>query len=88
MYDGHVRYAKDAFEGLRLMDKIMARKAGGVELVDPEEEAKAAERKARRERSLRIAEKRKAEQAEQPEEELPARSDVATDVKISAGSAR
>jgi 5-methyltetrahydrofolate--homocysteine methyltransferase len=79
MYDGYVRYAKDAFEGLRLMEKIMVRKAGGADLVDPEEEAAAAERKARHERSARIAEKRKAKQAE---EELPARSDVTTEVPV------
>jgi 5-methyltetrahydrofolate--homocysteine methyltransferase len=82
MYDGHVRYAKDAFEGLRMMDRIMTTKETGESLVTPEEEEKAAERKARRERSLRIAEKRKAEQGDQTEEEPPSRSDVATDVPV------
>ncbi|QIZ33733.1 methionine synthase [Saccharopolyspora sp. ASAGF58] len=79
LYEGEVRYARDAFEGLRLMDSIMARKRGGVVAPDPAEEAKKAERKARRERSLRIAEKRKAAVAE------PApvsRSDVAADVPV------
>jgi 5-methyltetrahydrofolate--homocysteine methyltransferase len=81
IYEGQVRYARDAFEGLRLMDRIMTRKRGGGDVVDPEEEAKAAERKARRARSLRIAEARKA--AREPEE-APARSDVAVDVPVPA----
>ncbi|MFI9812154.1 methionine synthase [Saccharothrix variisporea] len=79
-YLGEVRYARDAFEGLRLMDAIMAAKRGETPLVDPEAERKAAERKARRERSLRIAAARKAAQVEEP---LPTgRSDVAVDVPI------
>ncbi|MEO9330140.1 methionine synthase [Gordonia aurantiaca] len=83
VYEGDVHYARDAFEGLRLMDEIMARKRG--EGPDPDSEeakaaaAKAAERKARHERSKRIAEKRKA--AETPVE-VPARSDVAADNEI------
>ncbi|MFT4086280.1 MAG: methionine synthase [Gordonia sp. (in: high G+C Gram-positive bacteria)] len=80
IYDGDVRYARDAFEGLTLMDEIMAIKRG--EGPDPDSEeakaaaAKVAERKARRERSKRIAEKRK---AAEPKIEVPARSDVAAD---------
>jgi 5-methyltetrahydrofolate--homocysteine methyltransferase len=77
-----VRYARDAFEGLRLMDAIMAAKRGEAPLVDPEAEAKAAERKARRERSLRIAAARKAATVE--EESFAGRSDVATDNPIPA----
>ncbi|MBY4574720.1 methionine synthase [Gordonia paraffinivorans] len=83
VYEGDVHYARDAFEGLRLMDEIMARKRG--EGPDPDSEeakaaaAKAAERKARHERSKRIAEKRKA--AETPVE-VPERSDVAADNEI------
>ncbi|WP_285487954.1 methionine synthase [Amycolatopsis taiwanensis] len=80
LYHGQVRYARDAFEGLRLMDTIMAVKRGEAPAVDPAEEAKRAERKARRARSLRIAEARKA--AQEPEGPLPARSDVATDVPL------
>ncbi|MCE7002327.1 methionine synthase [Kibdelosporangium philippinense] len=79
MYQGHVHYARDAFEGLRLMDRVMAAKRGEVPEVDAEVEAKAAERKARRERAQRIAAARK---AAEPAVELPARSDVATDVPI------
>ncbi|WP_280511155.1 methionine synthase [Nocardia farcinica] len=83
VYEGDVHYARDAFEGLRLMDEIMARKRG--EAPDPNspeavaEREKAAERKARHERSKRIAEKRKA--AETPVE-VPARSDVAADLPV------
>ncbi len=81
LYPGEVRYARDAFEGLRLMDSIMTRKRGGTVLADPREEVKAAERKARRERSLRIAQARRAREAG-TEGPVPARSDVATDVPI------
>jgi 5-methyltetrahydrofolate--homocysteine methyltransferase len=81
LYAGEVRYARDAFEGLRLMDSIMTRKRGGTVLVDPREDAKAAERKARRERSLRIAQARRAKEAG-AEAPVPARSEVATDVPI------
>jgi 5-methyltetrahydrofolate--homocysteine methyltransferase len=81
LYAGEVRYARDAFEGLRLMESIMARKRGGAVVADPGEQAKAAERKARRERSLRIAQARRAREADTGEP-FPARSDVATDVPI------
>jgi 5-methyltetrahydrofolate--homocysteine methyltransferase len=86
LYEGEVHYARDAFEGLKLMDTIMSVKRG--EVVEPgspealEAEAareKEAERKARHERSKRIAEKRKA--AEEPVE-VPERSDVAADVEV------
>ncbi|MDS1113743.1 methionine synthase [Gordonia westfalica] len=83
IYEGDVHYARDAFEGLRLMDDIMSRKRGGGPDPDSEEAkaeaAKTAERKARHERSKRIAAKRKA--AETPVE-VPARSDVAADNEI------
>ncbi|MGB6163058.1 MAG: methionine synthase [Pseudonocardiaceae bacterium] len=83
LYPGEVRYARDAFEGLRLMDSIMTRKRGGTVLADPKEEAKAAERKTRRERSLRIAQARRAREADVSDADGPvARSDVATDVPI------
>ncbi|HZA16025.1 MAG TPA: methionine synthase, partial [Pseudonocardiaceae bacterium] len=81
LYSGEVRYARDAFEGLRLMDSIMTRKRGGTVLADAGEEAKAAERKARRERSLRIAAARRAKE-DDTEAPVPARSDVAIDVPI------
>ena len=86
VYDGEVRYARDAFEGLRLMDALMAPRRGSVPAAaspgGPTEasldEERAVERKARRERSRRIAAERRA--AESGEEEaVPARSDVAAD---------
>lgn len=83
VYHGDVHYARDAFEGLRLMDDIMTRKRGGG--LDPDspaaiaEREKAAERKARHERSKRIAEERKA--AEAPIV-VPERSDVAADLPV------
>ncbi|WP_216894689.1 methionine synthase [Nocardia alni] len=83
VYTGDVHYARDAFEGLRLMDEIMTVKRGGG--TDPDspaaiaEKQKTAERKARHERSKRIAAERKA--AEVPVE-VPARSDVAADLPV------
>ncbi|MFC0452068.1 methionine synthase [Rhodococcus jostii] len=83
VYEGDVSYARDAFEGLHRMDEIMAvKRGGGPDPDSPEAIAareKAAERKARHERSKRIAEKRKA--AETPVE-VPERSDVATDITV------
>ena len=83
MYEGEVHYARDAFEGLKLMDTIMSAKRGEAPDVDsPEAVAarqKEAERKARHERSKRIAAQRKA--TEQPVV-VPERSDVATDVEV------
>ncbi|MFE5704519.1 methionine synthase [Rhodococcus sp. ACS1] len=83
VYEGDVSYARDAFEGLHRMDEIMAvKRGGGPDPDSPEAIAareKAAERKARHERSKRIAEKRKA--AETPVE-VPERSDVATDIVV------
>jgi len=88
MYNGDVHYARDAFEGLRMMDTILARRRGTVpDSAMPSDpagrpgedlaEQRKAERKARRERSLRIAAERAANAA--PEEPFVGRSDVATD---------
>ncbi|MDD4867927.1 MAG: methionine synthase, partial [Mycobacterium sp.] len=83
VYQGEVHYARDAFEGLKLMDTIMSAKRGETPDTDSPEAVKAseqeAERKARHERSKRIAEQRKA--AEEPVE-VPERSDVAADVEV------
>ncbi|SUD48829.1 Methionine synthase [Nocardia otitidiscaviarum] len=83
VYEGDVHYARDAFEGLRLMDEIMTRKRGGGPDPDsPEaiaEREKAAERKARHERSKRIAAERRAKETPI---EVPARSDVAADLPV------
>jgi 5-methyltetrahydrofolate--homocysteine methyltransferase len=85
IYEGEVHYARDAFEGLKLMDTIMSAKRGEAPDVDsPEAVAareKEAERKARHERSKRIAEQRKA--AEEPVV-VPERSDVAADIEVPA----
>ncbi|HET9872134.1 MAG TPA: methionine synthase [Propionibacteriaceae bacterium] len=68
VYAGEVRYARDAFEGLRLMDALMAVKRGeeGAALPAPRE---------RRVKSRATA---------QPVEEvdIPARSDVAVDIDV------
>jgi 5-methyltetrahydrofolate--homocysteine methyltransferase len=66
MYVGEVRYARDAFEGLRLMDAVMAVKRGDPGATLPEPRAR---RVAARPSTLK----------ETAPEDMPARSDVATD---------
>ncbi|WP_186626434.1 methionine synthase [Rhodococcus sp. BP22] len=82
VYQGDVHYARDAFEGLSLMDTIMTTKRGGGPAPDSPEalaaKAKTEERKARHERSRRIAEQRKANEVPIV---VPERSDVATDIE-------
>ena len=82
VFKGDVRYARDAFEGLRLMDGVMSRKRGLDPVAAAADAAKVAERKARHERSLRIAERRKASADAEVKVEIPARSDVALDNPI------
>ncbi|MDT7580443.1 MAG: 5-methyltetrahydrofolate--homocysteine methyltransferase [Pseudonocardiales bacterium] len=81
VYEGRVDYARDAFEGLRLMDSTMARARGAAPAVDPAEQAKRDERKARHDRSRRVAAKRRAAEAETAGP-VPDRSDVAVDNPI------
>jgi 5-methyltetrahydrofolate--homocysteine methyltransferase len=66
MYSGEVRYARDAFEGLRLMDAVMAVKRGDPGATLPEPRAR---RVAARTSTLK----------ETAPEDMPARSDVAVD---------
>ncbi|WP_407676912.1 methionine synthase [Phytohabitans aurantiacus] len=79
MFAGEVHYARDAFEGLSLMERVMAAKRGEAPLVDPAREEALAARRARRERQRAIV-----------SESLPdlndssVRSDVATDVDTPA----
>jgi 5-methyltetrahydrofolate--homocysteine methyltransferase len=68
MYEGDVRYARDAFEGLRLMDALMAVKRGEPDAVLPE-------LRSRRVRSS-------ARTVTKEEVEIPSRSDVAIDVPL------
>ena len=83
IFKGEVHYARDAFEGLKLMDDIMtAKRGGGVDPNSPQAiaaAAKKAERRARRERSKRIAAQRK---NDDPVVEVPQRSDVAADIEV------
>jgi 5-methyltetrahydrofolate--homocysteine methyltransferase len=78
LYAGEVHYARDAFEGLSLMDRVMTARRGGVAVLDEERERKLAERRARRERH----------QTQRAETGLPGldddsvRSDVARDVPV------
>ena len=68
IYEGEVRYARDAFEGLRLMDAVMAVKRGDEGAALPE----------RRERRVRTSARGGDVDPDQP---IP-RSDVATDAPI------
>ena len=68
VYAGEVRYARDAFEGLRLMDALMGVKRGVPGATLP----------ARRGARVRTARR----PLETPEGERPARSDVAIDVSV------
>jgi 5-methyltetrahydrofolate--homocysteine methyltransferase len=65
MYAGDVRYARDAFEGLRLMDAVMAVKRGEPGAVLPEP------------RGRRVAARGRPDEV--PADQIPARSDVAAD---------
>ncbi|MFY1692370.1 methionine synthase [Plantactinospora sp. WMMB782] len=76
-YPGEVHYARDAFEGLSLMDRLMAAKRGGAPVVDAEREAALAARRARRDRQrTRVG-------AALPElSDDSVRSDVPTDLPV------
>jgi 5-methyltetrahydrofolate--homocysteine methyltransferase len=76
-YAGEVHYARDAFEGLSLMDKVMTAKRGGAAVVDPEREAALAQRRARRERQRAMVDENLP-----PLDDTSVRSDVATDVDV------
>jgi 5-methyltetrahydrofolate--homocysteine methyltransferase len=79
VYHGKVSYARDAFEGLRLMDSVMASARGLAPTQTEAEQAATAERKARHDRSRRIAAKRRAAEPDAP---VPTSSDVSTDVPL------
>ena len=70
VFAGEVRYARDAFEGLRLMDALMAVKRGeeGAALPAP--------------RERRVKRRTEPVEGAEPEAPLPARSDVAVDVDV------
>jgi len=76
-YPGDVHYARDAFEGLSLMDKVMTAKRGGAVVVDPEREAALAARRARRERQRTLVSANLP-----PLDDTSVRSDVAVDVDV------
>ncbi|WP_433732128.1 methionine synthase [Actinoplanes sp. CA-051413] len=76
-YEGEVHYARDAFEGLSLMDKVMTAKRGGAPVIDPEREAALAARRARREKQRAMVSENLP-----PLDDTSVRSDVATDIDI------
>ena len=72
LFDGEVRYARDAFEGLRLMDAVMAVKRGEEGAALPELRA----------RKVRRAPDTPLDGEGEPGAQPPTRSDVATDVDV------
>ncbi|WP_432825432.1 methionine synthase [Dactylosporangium sp. CA-092794] len=56
LYHGDVHYARDAFEGLALMDRVMTAKRGGAPVVDADREAALAARRERRARTVEVRE--------------------------------
>jgi 5-methyltetrahydrofolate--homocysteine methyltransferase len=74
VYDGRVFYGKDAFEGLRTMDALMAGKRSGQ--LDPTFGREAGGRQLPPRKSQR--------DAAEPPQEIPRRSDVAVDATIFA----
>jgi 5-methyltetrahydrofolate--homocysteine methyltransferase len=56
LYGGEVHYARDAFEGLSLMDRVMAAKRGGAPVVDPERQAALEARRLRRQQTQAVRE--------------------------------
>src|SRR5690606_30098179 len=77
MFPGDVHYARDAFEGLALMDRVMAARRGEGPIVDTEREAVLAARRERRARH------RAAVSRELPDlDDAAVRSDVATDAEV------
>jgi 5-methyltetrahydrofolate--homocysteine methyltransferase len=76
-YEGEVHYARDAFEGLSLMDKVMTAKRGGAPVIDPEREAALAARRARREKQRAMVSDNLP-----PLDDASVRSDVSTDADV------
>ncbi|WP_207892669.1 methionine synthase [Micromonospora sp. MW-13] len=77
VFPGQVHYARDAFEGLSLMDRVMTAKRGGAPVVDPEREAALAARRERRERQRAMV-----TEALPELDDASVRSDVARDVEV------
>jgi 5-methyltetrahydrofolate--homocysteine methyltransferase len=76
LYTGDVHYARDAFEGLSLMDRVMTAKRGGVAVIDAEREAALAARRERRQKTATVRE-------ELPDvDDASVRSDVAIDAPV------
>ncbi|HEX5542639.1 MAG TPA: methionine synthase [Micromonospora sp.] len=74
---GQVHYARDAFEGLSLMDRVMAAKRGGPAVIDAEREAVLEIRRARRARQQAMVTESLPEL-----DDVSVRSDVATDIGL------
>jgi 5-methyltetrahydrofolate--homocysteine methyltransferase len=76
LFPGEVHYARDAFEGLSLMDRVMSARRGGAPVVDASREAALAARRARREQRTVVT------QSLPSLADSSVRSDVASDVDV------
>jgi 5-methyltetrahydrofolate--homocysteine methyltransferase len=79
LYSGDVHYARDAFEGLSLMDRVMAAKRGEAPVIDAERERQLAERRERRVRHRAMV-----VEALPDLDDTSVRSDVAADAPVPA----
>ncbi|GIJ73250.1 methionine synthase [Virgisporangium ochraceum] len=77
LYQGEVHYARDAFEGLALMERVMTAKRGGAPVVDASREAALA---ARRER--RANQRASVHEDLPPLDDVSVRSDVDPDAEV------
>ena len=78
MFDGgQVHYAKDAFEGLTLMDRLMESRRTGAPVVDAERQARVEQRRARRARHAALV----SDTAPSLDDDT-VRSDVAADAEV------
>src|SRR5690606_27042063 len=77
MFPGQVYYARDAFEGLALMARLMAARRGEQPVEDPEREKVLAARRERRARHRAMV-----TTSLPPLDDDSVRSDVATDVEV------
>ncbi|HEY1179923.1 MAG TPA: methionine synthase, partial [Phytomonospora sp.] len=74
---GEVHYARDAFEGLSLMDKVMTARRGGAPVIDAERQAVLDQRRARRARHKNIV------VADAPDlDDTSVRADIRYDVDV------
>jgi 5-methyltetrahydrofolate--homocysteine methyltransferase len=76
LYQGEVHYARDAFEGLALMERVMTAKRGGAPVIDADREAALAARRERRAAQVSVREDLP------PLDDTSVRADITFDVDV------